>query len=480
MPTDKVNYSQSHEEHIIQNAILGHYTSHEILCKECGGAYSKDDDAFAKIFSSFIELMRSSGVLRKKDRKDKPITVSGAIFPDKEVNGTPISEVVYRDGKIEPKKPDWKVDKANKTIEIYHSSTGYNRFEHDILEKLKGEGLDIENYTVIPKKELSKQGFLALYFSKDKPDFNVNLLVGLSKIAVEFALDKGIAREDLKDALVIEEDGKAHIPYDKTMVYPFCTLDMINSLFQNERHRFESTFPSHSLHLFTVDYGDAKALYCYIDLFSTFQYYVILNTDYKGEDVNEWYAQKLKVNYTYSDAEIDYMSDSDLDIVINENKLDYDAIRNAGANYRSVIKDLLRKRGPEFDLMEMKNNAFEAIFREVTMYLCKIQNKTDYKLAFHQSSIEIIKQYIVNYGLTVADLTKILNFNKTHYRDMFLQKEVKGELKLASYPSECADWYNKHKEVLSMYTMSVFSKLCGYCHEMAGVNQELDNIERTD
>jgi hypothetical protein len=45
-----------------------------------------------------------------------------------------------------------------------------------------------------------------------------------------------------------------------------------------------------------------RFLYCHVDLFSTFQWYVLLDDDYGGEDVHFTYAQKIIDN-----AEIDFL-----------------------------------------------------------------------------------------------------------------------------------------------------------------------------
>ncbi len=75
------------------------------------------------------------------------------------------------------------------------------------------------------------------------------------------------------------------------------------------------------LKLFTSKYNDGKTrLYCYLDLFSTFQYYVLLNDDYEGEEISETYAQRLMPKGQRPDVS-DY-SPKDLSIVIQEYKID--------------------------------------------------------------------------------------------------------------------------------------------------------------
>ena len=52
-PTDS-SLCKAHGEHIIHNGIRGKLISRAILCEECGGAYSKDDANFCKIFAPFV------------------------------------------------------------------------------------------------------------------------------------------------------------------------------------------------------------------------------------------------------------------------------------------------------------------------------------------------------------------------------------------------------------------------------------------
>ncbi|MDE6093021.1 MAG: heavy metal translocating P-type ATPase, partial [Ruminococcus sp.] len=61
-------------------------------------------------------------------------------------------------------------------------------------------------------------------------------------------------------------------------------------------------------------------LFCYLDLFSTFQYYVLLNDDYEGEEISETYAQRLIPKGQRPDVS-DY-GPKDLSIVMQEYKID--------------------------------------------------------------------------------------------------------------------------------------------------------------
>jgi hypothetical protein len=74
-------------------------------------------------------------------------------------------------------------------------------------------------------------------------------------------------------------------------------LGIIDRLIEIQKNEFEH-YPFHNLILFTLDYdpkisNGKKVLMCYIELFSTFQWYIILNDAYHGESIYEFYAQQI-------------------------------------------------------------------------------------------------------------------------------------------------------------------------------------------
>ena len=57
----------------------------------------------------------------------------------------------------------------------------------------------------------------------------------------------------------------------------------------------DQKYPLHLLRLYTETTGvdDCRSLVCYVELFSTFKYFVLLNDDYKGNDIDKWYCQTI-------------------------------------------------------------------------------------------------------------------------------------------------------------------------------------------
>ena len=52
-------------------------------------------------------------------------------------------------------------------------------------------------------------------------------------------------------------------------------------------------YPCHILRLFVDEGEDYRMLVCYVDLFSTFRYYIVLNRNYDGPEVSNDYAQRI-------------------------------------------------------------------------------------------------------------------------------------------------------------------------------------------
>lgn len=115
------------------------------------------------------------------------------------------------------------------------------------------------------------------------------------KIALEFALDCGVSREDIPLVLTVNTDGSAKVNYSNPQIIPYAPLSSCidECRYEYSKHLF-GNYPYHILSLFDVDNMDStRSLICYIDLFSTFQYYVLLNKDYGGPSIDKYYGQRL-------------------------------------------------------------------------------------------------------------------------------------------------------------------------------------------
>ena len=226
-------------EHIIQNALGGLYESEDICCPQCNSLISKNIDApFTKTFNGFISRMPNFPKTNKK--KSSPICKGKALC-----NG-----------------------------QLY-----------DVI---------IKNGRVIACQELCKQekrpieAFSFKIVSYDFPIENKSFQNGISKIAFNFALDKGIPEKTLLNGVKIQHVGNQikEISFTHPLI-PFVPLNPIDSHLELYS-RFE---PYHNLILFS----QKTNLWCYVDLFNTFQYYVLLSDNWNTEEhIHESYFQLLQ------------------------------------------------------------------------------------------------------------------------------------------------------------------------------------------
>lgn len=291
-----------HYEHIIPNAIGGHLTSNRILCEKCGGDYSKGDSKFVNIFGCFIHNLEHRMLF---DRGHSDRQVKGSFY-----DGDNQIEIIVEGNKAMPKRPIVEED-GDGHVKI----TANPKVAKQLAKKYQNEGKEVDTVDNL-------YGLLALNFSEGMSAFNDCFKEGFVKIAVEYALHKGIAREQLDVALTLHDDNSASVNFDNIPVFPFVPMDRYNNVYELHRDEIEKLYPSHTLLLF----NNAEKLLCYIDLFSTFQYYVLLSNNYTGEDVHYCYYQPLfeqREPHKYTKEELEGMGMSDLHIVVNELGIDY-------------------------------------------------------------------------------------------------------------------------------------------------------------
>ena len=226
-------------EHIIQNAIGGLYESEDICCPECNNYISKHIDApFTKTFNPIIS--RIENFTKTNNTKSKPICTGKALH-----------DGVLYDVSI----------KAGKVVAC-----------PELSQKLKCD--------------ISKLPFKIVAY--DFPIKNRAFINGLGKIAFNFALEKGISLSVLKKGLDIKVVGdKIESIAFNYHVLPFYPLNPM------DKHIELNTDMElyHNLILFS----QGKMLWCYIDLFNTFQYYVLLSDSWdENVSVHETYLQLLQ------------------------------------------------------------------------------------------------------------------------------------------------------------------------------------------
>ncbi|RGS13407.1 HNH endonuclease [Blautia obeum] len=226
-------------EHIIQNAIGGLYESEDICCPDCNNYISKYIDVpFTKIFNAIIS--RIENFTKTNNKKSKPVYTGKAAY------GGKVYDVSMKAGKV----------------------------------------ISCPELSKELKCDISKLNFEILAY--DFPIDNIPFTKGLSKIAFNFALDKGISLDILKEGLKtkVTENGIEDISF-KYPVIPFVPLNPM------DKHIELNT--SMELYHNLILFSQGEMLWCYIDLFNTFQYYVLLSDKWdKSISVHETYLQLLQ------------------------------------------------------------------------------------------------------------------------------------------------------------------------------------------
>lgn len=231
--------SDRSREHIIQNALGGLYESEDICCPECNNYISKHIDApFTKTFNPIISQIEN--FTKTNNKKSQPVCTGKASY-----NGD-LYDVLIKGGKVVAcpmlsKKLQCDISKLSLEIVAYDFS--------------------IENSAFIN---------------------------GICKIAFNFALEKGIDLVALTKGLEVKSvNGRIDNISFKYPVIPFVPLNPL------DKHIELNTDMElyHNLLLFSQD----NILWCYIDLFNTFQFYVLLCDRWnKNIPIHETYLQLLQ------------------------------------------------------------------------------------------------------------------------------------------------------------------------------------------
>lgn len=285
-PNNQMTSKIRHEEHIIQNALYGRLTDCNILCEDCGSKLSRDVDSnFCKAFDGIIEQIKH--ILASKDHGNNKYnkTLKGFITKS---DGQKIS-VQIKNGKVSPIKPEYDYLESANLVNIYAPYEIAKNYVNWVKKDLISKGYDINSITFEIKDDISDFGDLGINFSEGIENFDLVFKLGLNKIATGFAIANGITREQVPRTL---DTIDKKIIFSSNVI-PFCAIGPFDFLLEPFRPILEKEYPSHTLILYTENHINKKLLVCYIDLFSTFQFYVILNDNYKGDSINKIYYQTI-------------------------------------------------------------------------------------------------------------------------------------------------------------------------------------------
>lgn len=475
-PTE-ANQCKVHGEHIIHNGIRGKLISHSILCEECGGAYSKDDANFCKIFAPFVVALSDRMIPADHGNTDGN-TLKGSIFKTPDVKeGDEGIEVTAKNGEVIPVQPFYTIE-GNK-IDVYVGKKRIKDYLKVLTKELADKGDNIANYTIEKHTDIHNQGYLAYYFSKGNDNFNEDFKKGMVKIATEYALHCGIGRELLTEVISIDDKGKATIDYDKAKLIPFIPTTLFDILDEDHRYLFEDGYPSHMLKLYTSKYNDGKTrLYCYLDLFSTFQYYVLLNDDYEGEEICETYAQRLIPKGQRPDVS-DY-SPKDLSIVIQEYKINKSGLEGKSYEEQVAYVQTCIDKYPlqTYELHVALKRAVERINMIVTAYFIKMLKTfapESWKALLTPLGLDDIPASansilsICCKGAQITNLLKVYQILSESIKPEYYRKYgfeiIEDEIANYSHPDESMKVLDKHKTAAKEYMNTKFSHLNCLCYE---------------
>lgn len=274
-----------HDEHIIQQAIGGTLTDDGILCLLCGNSLGALVDVpFSRMFDSI-----STRLDIRKDRDSKrKASARGTLISKPDQYGNDLSgvKVFWKSFKITPIAPMHRYICENSKVVIYADKKQLANYIKVVNKEIKEKFIDNPpEITVCDDID----GLVEFSLELD----NEACKKGLAKIALGFASKCGMDREIFTSVL----DTEKNVIKDEIKVIPFYPLSIFDEVIETEKSKIRY-FPTHTLILFTT-VTEPKALVCYVELFSTFQWYVVLSENYIGEPIYRHHHQRLSKESDY-------------------------------------------------------------------------------------------------------------------------------------------------------------------------------------
>ncbi len=265
--------TSNHEEHIIPQALGGQLTAKGILCKECGGEKylgGQIDKPFSNMFLLITERLDM-----KRDRKTRSVALTGKL---KLLKDDRVFDVNLKESILTHRRPEYTIDHDKKIVKIFANETVAKDYIKKVERELEKNFVNSADYTIAVVSDLYAHeefaGVLELPFNIDNKVFEA----GFAKIAIEFALRQGIDRS-VVDHLI--DTGNRALLSEDTLL-PYYPIFKVEEIIEYLRTSIDDSFMSHSLVLFSQrqiqeDGSEVKQLYCFVELFGTFQYFIRLN-----------------------------------------------------------------------------------------------------------------------------------------------------------------------------------------------------------
>lgn len=384
-----ITEENKHSEHIIPNGVAGKLQSEHLLHEKCGERLGSELDVYlAKKFSTLMNMIDA-----KKDRNGN---TAGKFIA--QMNGIDISCSI-KNGKIGISGVFY--DKENRIVYC-------NKKEERNLRKKFGDG--VEYKTNLDVDCIVTSGLTEITDIDKKC---------LTKIAVEFALHCGVQVDNLDcafDALNKEFKFPKFIPYYPINIFE-SFVEKMKWYFEKQRtyssldkFTVNSEYPSHSLHLFSV----GKILYCFVSLFSYFEFYIVLSENFNGGIISQWHFESV-VKTT------PYISEYDLR---NEDPKNVDI---CSKHWNESTDEILEKiwtskaHDPKNGGVIQKKIYTEYKKMDCSLYMLNIVQQASHSLSLHncaRSKNELIASHI---PLEIRSCLDLIYQNKDKFFDIIMQ-----------------------------------------------------------
>ncbi len=338
-----------HGEHIFQQALGGTLIKTGILCESCGNRLGKEIDVpFVEIFKNYISRLP---INFDRKSKNKNFTEEGSIFIP-EFNLTFKFRINKND--FLPVSVDAFMN-GDDLIILYPKGMPEKNLEGLKKDKMKYFGIEnSENVIVIRDFNNYSENIYAIPFNLDNKAYKQ----GMAKIAIGFAVSNNIKREELECVLDIDNyQIKQKIP-----LLLYMPWDFINGAIEEVRFSSDDLrYLSHQIKLFNLE----NRLFCYIEIFGTFQCYILLSENYNSKDINESYMQPI---FQIKRDELEYLPHPK-DLLLYRHLLQEGEKLDYSEKTLAKINNAIRKQTNELDLNEYYANLLNVAAMNFSLFL---------------------------------------------------------------------------------------------------------------
>lgn len=322
-------------EHIIPNAICGHLDSNKIYCKNCNNKFGdKLDKEFTKIFTAIVSQLNTN-----KSRKTKGTSYKGVIC---DTNNNKYLATF----------------KNNKLIEY-----------RDFNKKYIGN---------------NKIDFKTLYYNFELD--NNAFKKGFAKIAFNYAIDIGLEPYELEK--VFDNNRKQFL--EDLIIIPFYPLTLFDKLMETQ--------PIQNLYHVVRIFNIKNYLYAYVELFNTFQHYVLLSEkfDYiNKKELDQFRANLIEKHKNINEEDMNSLIPKNIEealIFAKDYGIDLDNLQKTKhhQNLKELFKDIgrqafeiIRKEPYEKNYIDLLNNNYKS-FR-LFNYISITDKESLLELAFNHN-----------------------------------------------------------------------------------------------